>query len=494
MPVTESKTFRINVSTDKLTATLSVNGTSPPGAYTPKQIIEEVSALGINIDEQSEKNLDEFCKTLAESTMPEPMVIAQGTPPVHAKNGYVENLCIPAEQEESPQAENEQNQTQSFYEQSNIINVEKGQELARIIPPETGESGIDVYGKPIAHKPGREVQPKLGPNVEQKADTVYATASGKLEFSPEKISVNETLEVPGNVDFSVGNINFHGDVIIRKNVLDLFKVHSDSTIAVHGIVEAAEIQAGKDIVCTGGVAGKEKGVLIAGGEIQSKYITNANVRAEKNIIVHTEIVNCDLICKGSVVVESGKLVGGRTIATGGLKVKTLGSDAGVKTRIEVGIDDELRQVFDRVAPEMKVLRHKAMKVRQVVEPLLHNQKALNSEQKEKATELLYTSYELEEKADGLIRELREAEKMAEERSVALVEVLGDIYSGVMLFFPRLEAMINQPIKGPVKFEPRKIDGTWQIAAVDCKTGSMYAIHSGYTSDEFWDQLDKLLRP
>lgn len=492
MPVTESKTFRINVSKDRLTATLSVNTASPPGAYTPKQIAEEVSALDITIDEQGNLNLEEFCKKLAENTMPEPVVIAQGTPPVHAKNGQIQKLFALPDAPESPEAENEQNQTQSFYDRSDIVNVEKGQELVKLIPPQAGEDGLDVYGKAIPHKLGREVQLKLGPNVEQKADIVYATTSGKLEFSLEKISVNEILEIAGNVDFSVGNIHFPGDVVIRKNVLDLFKVHSESTIAVHGVVEAAEIQAGKDVVCTGGVAGKEKGVIIAGGEIQCKYITNAKVRAGKNIIVHTEIVNCDLICKGSVTIENGKLVGGNTIATGGLKAKILGSDAGVKTRIEVGADDELRQTFERVAPEIKVLRHKATKVRQVVEPLLRNQKVLNAEQKEKATELLYTSYELDEKAENLIQELRKADEIAKERAVALVEVLGDVYSGVMLFFPRLEAMITQPLKGPVKFEPRKIDGTLQIAAVDCNTGSTYAIHSGHTSDEFWNKLDELL--
>ena len=48
-----------------------------------------------------------------------------------------------------------------------------------------------------------------------------------------------------DVDFSVGNVNFGGEVLIIRNVIDCFKVRSESTVTVQGVIEAAEVHAGE---------------------------------------------------------------------------------------------------------------------------------------------------------------------------------------------------------------------------------------------------------
>ena len=65
MPVTANKLFRINVSTDNLTATLSLNGDVPPSGVSAEQIEKEITDLGIQIDEQSKKNIAQFAATSA---------------------------------------------------------------------------------------------------------------------------------------------------------------------------------------------------------------------------------------------------------------------------------------------------------------------------------------------------------------------------------------------------------------------------------------------
>ncbi|MCK5272354.1 MAG: DUF342 domain-containing protein, partial [Sedimentisphaerales bacterium] len=306
--------------------------------------------------------------------------------------------------------------------------------------------------------------------------------------------VVDKLEISGDVDFSVGNIDFNGEIEIRKNILDLFKVHSKSTITVHGIIEAAEIHTEKDLNGLGGIAGKEKGEISAGQNINAKYITNAHVRAGQDIKVHAEIVNCDLACKGSLTIEKGPLVGGHTLAFKGIKIKDLGSEADVKTLVEVGIDEDLRLKCDKLAPEIQLLRRKAGKVRQVVEPLLQNQKYLNSEQKEKATELIYLASELDEQAESLTEELRGDYQKTIEDGVFEIEVAGTLHTGVMIRFPRIEAFITSPLPGPLTIAPRKVEHTLQILAIDKNSGSTHTLTAGITNDPMWDTLEKLFGP
>ncbi|MCK5270010.1 MAG: DUF342 domain-containing protein, partial [Sedimentisphaerales bacterium] len=207
-----------------------------------------------------------------------------------------------------------------------------------------------------------------------------------------------------------------------------------------------------------------------------------------------EIVNCDLACKGSLTIEKGPLVGGHILAFKGVKVKDLGSEADVKTLVEVGIDEDLRLKCDKLMPEIQLLRRKAEKVRQVVEPLIQNQKYLNSEQKEKATELLYMASELDDQAESLTEELRGVYQKTIDEAVSEIEVTDTLYTGVTIRFPHIEAFITSPLAGPLKIVPRNVDHVLQILAIDKTSGSTHALNTSVTNDPMWDTLEKLFGP
>lgn len=496
MPLTECKILRVNVSDDKLTATVSYNGETITRTISAEDAILAVKELGIVVSADGSANIAEFAACLAEGTVPKPVIVANGIAPVHDTNGRLEKLYEQkkddaAEEKESDQPEGDK-ATQSHYDRSTIISVEQDQELVKLIPPVVGKDGLDVYGKPIPRKIGREAKVKLGINVRQDGDMVYAGSNGKLEISNGKIWVNPKLELPGDVDFSVGNIDFGGEVIIAKNVLDLFKVVSHADISVGGIVEAAEIQAGGDVTITGGIAGKEKGKVSAGKSINSKYITNAEVHAGNDIIAMIEIVNCQLTCLGNVLIENGVLIGGHATVGQCVMAKYLGSESGVKGLIEVGINDTIRRKCFEVAPEVKKRRRQAQKIRGIVEPLLANQKYLNAEQKEKATELLYQSYEIEDTIEEMLSELREFYQSYKENPAPEVKVYDTVFPGVVVRFPHIEAEIKQPLKGPLKLMTKKDKGDLTVVAVDENSGSVHTLPSGASHDEFWDTLAGLL--
>jgi len=485
MPITSNKFFKVDVSDDKLTALLSLNTGISAQSVAKSDIIGQVTELKIKLDQEGKARIAEFAQALAENIIPEPVVIARGTPPEHDKNGYIDKLY-------EKRAKESNSDNKSFYDQSHIITVEKNQEILRVVPPAAGKDGVDVFGQSIPRKLGREAQIKLGLNVEQKGAILVAAVAGKLDFSNNKVSVFPKLEIPGNVDFAIGNIDFSGEVLIGKNVLDLFKVKSSSTITVQGLVEGAEITAGQDIIAVGGIAGKEKGICSAGQNLKSKYITNAKITAGANITAHTEIVNCELNCGGTIIVENGPLVGGNAIAKGGIQVKQLGSEGGVKTLLDVGFDAELKQLCMQTAPEITLRRRKADKIKQTVEPLMRNIKYLNPEQKEKATELLYQAEEMESSVKEMIQKLRNKYEETLKTAVPEVLITNTIYNGVTIRFPRVQTTITEPLTGPLKIVPREIHGLWRVLAIACSTNSEHELKSGANADPFWETLHQIL--
>jgi len=486
MPLTASKLLRVNISDDGLTATLLLHNEAAPAALTADEIQKEVCDLGLVLNAESAQEIKKFAQALAEKTIPEPIMIARGTAPVHDKNGRVEKLYETNAGEEG--------QPKSHYDRSSIISVQENQPLLRLHPPVLGKDGVDVFGKTIARKLGREAEVKLGVNVRSEGSDIVANCSGCVEFVNNKVWVQSKLEISGDVDFSVGNIDFSGDIFIARNILDLFKVRSHSNITVQGGIDAAEVHAEGDLFCNGGMTGKEKGVFSAGHDLHAKYITNAKVTAGNDIQVRVEMVNCEVNCKGMLIVEQGPLVGGHVVATKGVRVKQLGSDAGVKMLLEVGVDEDVRKKVLAYAPEVEKKRLKSAKVKQAVEPLLANQKYLNSEQKEKATELLYQAYEIDDEVEKMIDEIKQALETSPKQSEAVVEVLNHVYAGITLRFPMVEAVLETSINGPVKFMVQKIGHNLTVTAVDSSSGGSHPLKTGSSRDKMWTILDKLFNP
>ena len=240
------------------------------------------------------------------------------------------------------------------------------------------------------------------------------------------------------------------------------------------------------------MAGKEKGVISSGNNIEAKYITNSDITAKNDIVVQKELMHCNVSCQGSINVEHGQLAGGHIIVQGGMKVKYLGSDAGAKTLIEVGLDDTLKERAEKTGPDVKVLNQKAAKVKQIVEPLLANQKHLNNEQKEKATELLWNASELESEAKKAIDDLRDAYMESREKAVLEIEVISQLYPGVTIRFPRTETKVSSIIKGPVKITTKRFKKMSRIIATDTLTGTSKTLDLGTSYDEQWDAIEAMI--
>ena len=264
-------------------------------------------------------------------------LIAKGTPAFDGENGNIVEH-FPRVVERMLEVDE---YDQVDYTALNLIhNVKEGQEICKLIEPTEGEPGRTVTDQEIPAKSGKSGPLPMGRNTEISEDgiSLLASMAGHVEFTGHSFQVKPVLDIPGNVDFSTGDINFLGDVNIKGDVLSGFTVRSAGNIQVGGVVEAGStVEAGGDLVVARGILGDGTTVVQGGVSIFAKYIENSTIYARE--VLQTDcIVNGNVYCDGEVQVNSGRgsIMGGRVWAAKLINARAVGSQSECRTSITLG--------------------------------------------------------------------------------------------------------------------------------------------------------------
>ncbi len=221
----------------------------------------------------------------------------------------------------------------------NMVNeIEENTELCRVFHATEGVDGVNIEGVPLDAKAGFMPTIPQGNNTHFAEDGTLLLSSikGALSFVNEMYNVENVLTINGNVDLSVGNLTFGGDIYIKGDVGSGFVINADGGIFVEGIVGDSTLIAKSDIVISKGVNGDSRGNLSAGGTIKCKFIEQCHVYCGASIVADT-IINCTVQCLGSVITTSGKgvLAGGSCTAFDSVSAKIIGSKANTPTNIVI---------------------------------------------------------------------------------------------------------------------------------------------------------------
>lgn len=229
--------------------------------------------------------------------------------------------------------------------------INKGTVICDIEPPEEGSTGIRVDGKTVEPRPVRAAKAPKGSNTSVTEDGLHlvATMDGHLEYSGSVFEVKPFLEISGDVNYSTGNIDFRGDVHIRGDVRENFSVRATGTVTIDGLVEAATVEAGADLIITRGVLGDNRALIKSGGTIRAKYLENCVAYAGSCIfadcVMSSQIFSDDRI---SVMGGRGTIIGGAMTAAYKVEARIIGSQSGTKTEVTLGVlpyvQDELRNI------------------------------------------------------------------------------------------------------------------------------------------------------
>lgn len=266
------------------------------------------------------------------------ILIAEGTEPKNGVDGYYEYKF---NQNFSKKPKIRPDGTVDYWSIKMIETVEEGQVIAVYHKAYHGTDGMNIKGKMVLAKRGRDQVPLRGKGFERSEDGNIYTAliDGKIEMMNGRITILPVYEVSGDVDLSVGNINFRGDVIIHGGVCSGVSIKATGTITIDGIVEGAQIEAGKDVVLRSGVMGASRASITSRGNITAKFFEYTRVHASGSIRADV-FLNCKVSCGESIILDGGKasIVGGDVWAIERICAHTLGSDGEVATKVRIGND------------------------------------------------------------------------------------------------------------------------------------------------------------
>ncbi|SET42898.1 DUF342 domain-containing protein [Paenibacillus sp. NFR01] len=376
--------------------------------------------------------------------------IAIGDPAVNGTDGRVE-MAMDLEEHRKPLVK--EDGSVDYKDLVRLNNVLKGQLIAKVIPPQPGKSGRTVTGEEMPFKAGREARFKIGKNVvvDQDESSMYAAIDGLVTLTDKgKVNVFPVYEVNGDVDYSTGNIDFVGTVVIRGNVLTGFTVRSAGDIRIVGGVEGAELYAGGSIEISGGIIGYNKGLVSAGKNVKVSFIQDGNVVAGEDIIVSQSIMHSNIRAGQNVLCNGAKglIVGGVVQAGEKVSARTIGNTMSTATAIEVGVVPELRNEINELRQELRLLLENEDKTNKAL--YLLNQLATGGQLPPDKAALrikLNATKQQHMRDEKRVKErVLEIERMLEDTGRAKVEVVKTIYGGSKIVIGRYTRFIKDPIE------------------------------------------------
>jgi uncharacterized protein len=446
--------------------------------WSEEALLESLSAHAIEITDEARDRVRLLVERVASGDFPaEDILLVEGQPPEPGVDGRVEWAPDrnPMEsfyrRNDSDGDADEADAVIDHYSRTSIISVSENDLLCTIIPPVEGAPGRDIYGKDVPPPKPRKASLRAGQRValDEATGKMTATTSGRVQQVGNRLYINPLLTIAGDVDFEVGNIDFDGDVLIRGNVLDRFSIKCTRGLAVRGMIEAARIECGGDLIVSGGIAGKQKAVITSGGKVVAHFIDNATVTAADDVMVKREMVNSTVVCQRNVITP-GAITACRIEASGGVEATVIGSSSGVRTELTVGGSREAFRRLGRADRDIAALEERIRQQRIQLEPLLKRKAELAQFQKSMMAKLLKEIKAGMEQLEKLKAAKDELQQSIDSTSSASVQVARMIHEGTTVQIGEAVVTLRDTLRGPLRLIPHTIDGQQRIVASGSEGG------------------------
>ncbi len=335
--------FVLEVAGDMMSASIMVFKPDDSD-ITRKELIKFLNDNGIvyGINEESVN------KILAGKCFYEDVNIANGTPPVHGKDGYFEYTFNPNPETKPiimPDGTVDYN-TLGKYEL-----VYKDQLLAVYHPLTPGKNGSNIKGEILKADDAIDLPPLKLNNVDYYKDTMeyYSCSEGKVTVKDGTLKVTPVFVVDGNLEAATGNVDFRGDIVVKGNVYSNVTIKATENITINGHVEIANLIAGRDIILKNGMQGSGIGKIKCGGNLTAKFLEQTDIVVDGNINT-SAILNCNVTAGISINVSGkmGAILGGKVCAAEQITASTLGNRVGVATKIVVGLEKDFKLAMSEI--------------------------------------------------------------------------------------------------------------------------------------------------
>lgn len=360
--------------------------------------------------------------------------LAKGIAPIPGVDGKLEMLI-----DEGVHLAVDQQGRVDWHDHGRVDDVAQGVPLARLLPPTLGNYGIDVRGKALEPKAGREldVVRVMGEGTmlhPQQADLIQTACVGYFHRDRQKrLCVMTRLIVEGDVDNKHGNIDTKLSVLVKGDVKAGFAIKSAGDIEIMGVIEDARISALGNLIVRGGILQGTNRVK-AQGDIDVRYVSNREIKC-RNLRVNSSLRWARVLATGEVMAK--EILAGDIIAAGNITVDQLGNEDAIPTRVQVGTNPfEERQFI--IAKEEHVCLTEAVTQHKdhckVIAHRLIRDPSLGDELRTALETFSASCASLAACEVTLARHAQRQQARAQKPVTAMVKVGGVAYRGVELLF------------------------------------------------------------
>lgn len=437
--------FEVKISSDAMSAELWIE---PPFADKPwptvDQVVDFLSARGV-VEGVNRGSISEM---LSEKKARTWTVVASGTPAIDGAEADFDykvqfGTAKPKEEDESGRVD--------LKNLSSVTVVMKNQMLAEKIPATEGMDGVTVKGTVLKAKKGKDRPLPAGAGTYASEDGMhlFSLIDGNLVLKGGKLHVVPVFQVDGDVDYSVGNINFIGAVLVNGAVREGFEIVSSGDIEIRGVVEGAHLSTTGNISITGGIRGMNKAKIEADGNITVGFIDQAHVRSGQSITVTNAVLHSDLAAHGNITVLGGQksqIAGGKAQAGREIVCLTLGSEMGTKTEVIVGVLAELTERKKQLLALLAETEEKCEKIEANLSFLKKLEAAGQLDENKRALMISLTKakFQLQSQLGSAKDELRIIEEQMENsKPKGCVRVKGVCYPGVTVSVRGLTYIVRE---------------------------------------------------
>jgi uncharacterized protein (DUF342 family) len=301
------------------------------------------------------------------------VLVAEGKNPVAGQDA---KIVMEVDTDHNLKPQQKTDGTVDYRNINTITLIKNGQVIAKKVPATKGEPGWSVTGQEIPPNPGNDIKFTGGKNTHVSDDGTYllAAKSGFIFKEGELINVGDVLPIPKDVDFSVGNIKYTGDVHIKGGVMPGFTVETEGNVVINGQVESARVLSRNgNVEIQKGIIGKGDTFVSAKNGIKTEFVQEAVLGSEGMITINKFCIHTEATCDIFEMKEPhSNLIGGSINAFTHIEVYQVGNEKGVVTKLSLVDKNELasreklkelellqKKLFEALEPVKKQLKTKA---------------------------------------------------------------------------------------------------------------------------------------
>ncbi len=442
----ERECYRLLVSDDRMNAVARFYPPSPGAEeMSLKEFVNDLKVEKISCGIQT----DEIVEFFANKVYCTDLRVAVGIPPIQGQDAAI-TYHFNTDKNARPTLK--EDGSVDFFHLNLVSDCREGDELATLSPAMPGTLGRNIYGEKLLPREVKLLRLQFGRDITISDDGlhIYSKVDGHVELTGDKVFVSNVLEVE-NVGAGTGNIDYNGSVRVLGNVATNYEVKASGNIEVRGVVEGAKLTAGGSIIIVRGNNGMGRASLEAGKDVVSKFLENTKVRAGNSVTAES-ILHCDVVAKNEINVNGkrGFISGGHVIAGRVITAKTLGSEMGTDTVLEVGSDPSIKQEF-------KALTHKEDELQAEIQaqiPILENFKLkmarganVSKDQMLYIKGVMNKKTALENELVQVRERLAELESQVKEDKSAHISCTGVVYQGTKICI----GDVSMTAKGGMKY-------------------------------------------